>query len=62
MANYSYSPQREKSNGRWTTTLTYELPDVEGCVSSYDVKLEADSEKELAQELTELIISIKNNK
>ena len=62
MANYSYTPQKEKNNGRWTTTLTYELPDVEGCVSSYDVKLEADSETELAQELTRLIISVTNNK
>ena len=61
MANYKVSPAKEKNNGKWTATLTYELPDVEGCVSSYDVVLEEDSEQDLGQAITQLIISVTNN-
>jgi|FLOH01.1.fsa_nt_gi hypothetical protein len=61
MANYTVTTPREKTNGDWVCSVTYNLPDVAGCVDSTVVKFTAASEQELDDEVTRFIIKINNN-
>lgn len=61
MTNYTVTHE-EKSNGTWEAKVVYNLPDVEGMVDSTTVKLTANSEQELDDEVTRLIIKITDNK
>lgn len=61
MANYSVTPCEELANGTWKAIVTYDLPDVEGCVDSTDVEFIADSEYDLSMQLQKFIIKINNN-
>ncbi len=61
MANYTVTTPVEKNNGTWICEVTYDLPDVEGCVDSTVVKFSADSEQQLDEDVTRFIISITDN-
>ena len=62
MANYEISEYTEKNDGTWEGTVTVFMPEEPNYTPRKEVKFKADSKQELARDIREFVIKIRDNK